>query len=343
MTAIFNRRGGLAVRVALFLFCAACGEVPLTSSHREGARDTDAVTAGSRALTALHARNPHDWVGQSHNAVLDAFRQELTRGGRSKHNVCALATTLITDSARVPSGVRKGKETLVAKASSLALHAGLALTDLCSQDGRSVRGARARPAWFRPLRMQELSPDAAQLVEQIKTSAEVATGLYDFAMRLEPIAGSVTALSPTEQEVVLAVISVAINSYEYWEANYASFVEEFNGAYGGCARQYLQQGYSDHEAREACLNGGMITDGLSPRDRIPLGPSLRLATFQVECSLPLRYKRLIGKDIAGAIAGAIVGALFGPGGAAVGAYKGGIGVSLTEFLEGTWYLFLCAL
>ena len=190
--------------------------------------------------------------------------------------------------------------------------------------------------------MQELSPDAAQLVEQVKSSADVATDLYDFALRLEPIAGSVTVLSPHEQEVVLAVISVAINSYEYWEANYGSFMQEFDGAYGGCARQYLQQGYSDQEARELCLSGGMVTDG--SHDRMPLGPSLRLATFQVnECALPLRYKRLIGKDIAGAIAGAIIGALFGPGGAAVGAYKGGIGASLAEFLEGTWHLYLCAL
>ena len=64
--------------------------------------------------------------------------------------------------------------------------------------------------------------------------------------------------------------------------------------------------------------------------------------FDEDCDLPLRFKKLIGADVRGAIVGAL-SSIWIPGGILFGAFRGAAAASLAIAFDGTWDLFWCAM
>lgn len=308
----------------------ACRDI-VSSGRSSGSKEQRAPSSG--VLARLKASNPHDWVGAEHNAAIDAFRNELKKPG-THHNLCNTTAAVI---ARTPGALSRG-----ASRSSLESAARVSLnsTSLC-RSGSGSTPAIPRPAGFPASAPQQTSAALSQLLNEIIFAADVAPDLNDLAVRLEPISQAASGLEPSEQEILLATVSVALHSFEYWSYYQVPFEGEFIREYEDCARQYSDLGYSVYSARDACLNRGM-TDSWSPTPSEGARIHLTTAPQKNECSLPYRFRRLIARDILGAIGGALGAAITGAG-IPVGALAGAAAASVTEFIEGTWHLFWCAM
>jgi hypothetical protein len=178
-----------------------------------------------------------------------------------------------------------------------------------------------------------------QLVSQVEAAINASSSSYDFASRANPILDAAAGMEPTERDVIFATVSVAENSYEYWESQYAAFASTFTKEYSDCASTVA--GSSSGDGRDQCLNSG-LTDAVRQGSRSPLLFKFAALSPGSDCDLLPRFKSLIWADFRGAVIGAL-SSFWIPGGVFFGAFRGGAAASLASFMDSTWDLFWCAM
>ena len=330
----------------------SCRDTPTANkiSSNDDALVTPPTTLSPGAIRLrLHQKNPYEWVGFEHNRALDDFRKEMEKPGRLTTNACAYISHFVNAPERLPAD----KRTAARHADSTATAKALATTRLCQWEPSRVQPTGAFPS-ERPMvtttmttmttiSMQESSA-VYPLLANIEAAVEASANSYEFASRLSPIVDAALALEPTDREIVLAVVSVAQNSFEYWESQYPAFVQTFSREYDDCASESANLGYSGDEGRSRCLGSGMTDVRSRETPRPKPTPAIRFASLMSDddCDLPLRFKKLIGADVRGAIVGAL-SSIWIPGGILFGAFRGAAAASLAIAFDGTWDLFWCAM
>lgn len=204
----------------------ACSDAATSSSGgTAGTRDDlstvpPGVTAASvRARDNLHRRSKEDWVGIAHNKMLDDFRRDMRKPGLLTRNVCEYVSEFGMRDERLPNGRR-----FVGGANWRAVRAAAEASPLCSGMG-SVRGspiAFRRPAATLTASASQ-SSEVLSLISEIETAVSNASDSYDLAIRLNPILDRAAKLPALDQATIAATVSVALNSYEYWEGQYPIF------------------------------------------------------------------------------------------------------------------------
>jgi hypothetical protein len=236
---------------------AACRD-SLTAEKTVSAPDDARVTAPAnipatiaRARARLHDRNKYDWVGRAHNRAIDDFRAELRKPGIMTGRMCEFLADFVTSPERIPSqrGVVTAKEWQ--PETRLRLR-----RELCSKRNAQVD---IRPSVFPPTSAIAPGPQSVRaytLYAKIQNAVDVATSSYDLASRLQIILDEAAVLDETDQAVISIEVSVAQNSFEYWESELPIFAGEVASEYGACVTQRSEAGLSTDAAADACLNDG---------------------------------------------------------------------------------------
>lgn len=317
----------------------ACRDAPTTLERNR--RDNVRVSsAASAARERIHQRNAHDWVGVAHNRVLDDWRQEMRKPGVLTHNLCSYVVDFIVRDERLPLGkqtalpVRRQAVAAAAKASKL-----------CQATANRSQASALAAYGENAARRARQSDALASLQSEIETSIDVAQSSFDLAARLNSVLDAAAALDETEQTVVSATVSVAQNSYEYWEPQYPVVVQEVETEYGTCAADRRAAGYTMEAARDACLSGEYALSsfrGWSPNSF--LGPT-RFSAGKVSLlcgpGLGAGFKHVAKNDARGAFAGGFAGALGGGAGIVAGALIGGGSASIWAAGENAWSTYWC--
>ena len=254
--------------------------------------------------------------------------------------MCDFLVTFVT----ATEGADERISRLTPMARRTASESGLATTKLCANGAAPVKHASRAVL----TENYTLSADANELTNRVLSAVELSENAYDLATRLNSVLADAARLDAVNRAVVEAAVSVAQNSFEYWEAELPVMEDRFYNDYHGCLTQTYNAGYSEDTGRDACLNGGVAaTKFLSPPSS-PESRGLSLARSELSpvrvCGLGRHYRRLAGADVVGGITGAVNGAkTAGWEGAAAGAVGGAAIASLGSFLKSTWEIFWCAM
>jgi len=332
---IASRR--LATLAVLWLALTGCqDEQPLAA--RDDAQVTQRVTkrdARKDPRAHLRSTNPVEWVGMAHNQMIVDFRKELSRPGVLTNHACSYLTDFALHPARFPAGKSASD-----KARRDAARAGFRVNTLCNYPAPSGTFASTPMAPLTP--PAPPAPDGSRLanalLEQIQLAVEQATTSYQLAALLADILEAAAPLDELEYTVIATTISVALNSYEYWDINYTSFERDVIDEYSPCAESQYGLGLSDDLVRQECLTGKRTVYDTSMPSTMSPG-----AVLMRDCpDAAAGIKSIIGSDIRGAFAGGLAGALTGGiagaiGGALIG---GGVG-STTRALDLAWQQLVC--
>lgn len=324
----------VAPAAALLVACQDTFKAP-TASNEARTRIT-ATASATRAR--VHKQNPHEWVGVAHNKALDDWRKEMRKPGVLTHNLCSYATDFATRDERFPDG-KHVHSPLPSRRKAV----GAAIKDskLCQA---MIAKSSFPPSLVSRGKLRQGTEALAAMEAQIDEAVEAAESSYDLATRLAPVMEATASLSEAERTVILATISVTLNSYEYWEGNFAAVVDEITNEYGPCATDRLAAGYGTDAAREACLSGeafDVTFRGWSPSAMF--GPTSRPTGTALSCGPTLRegFRHVAKGDSKGAITGALGAMITGPAGIVTAALVGGSVASVWAAGENAWSTFWC--
>lgn len=205
----------LALAGSAALGAAACSREATAPAVVEGQVSTE------RKIQELQKR--FGWIGAYHTDGLAFVFEKLNenRGGlKRRDQVCRLAARAVKEFHR---NARKGEVPLAFVDPSLA-------SEVCDFREKPGRVGRNIIAGEPTLRTSELSPLAVSYMNQIQDAINNATtraGLLSALYSIEYAA--VVNLSEQEAGGVVAAVSVAVSSMDYWEANLDAWVS-FSGA-----------------------------------------------------------------------------------------------------------------
>jgi hypothetical protein len=298
-----------------------------------------------RERKRVHERNKEEFVGVAHNKALDDFRRELRKPGTLTKNVCDYVLTFATHEDRLPTNNRVDE--------GVRSHAARTVSDSSTLCRKSVKPRVSGIAFRSPLaplaRAAQESPEAQQLLYEIQDAVAASPSSYDLAGRLNPVLDRAAALPASDQLVIGATVSVAQNSFEYWETNYDMFAREVQDDYGACAGNQYEGGVPPETARDNCMNGRGDAGPVAFDDRSVQGkasaPRLAGKRSGLVCEdhdFRAGFGKVVGADIKGAISGAVSGfRAGGPEGAVAGAIIGAAVGSVTAALELAWQAIRC--
>lgn len=276
---------------------AAIVVAPPSQTSPSQARPTDPVTA-------FHAKNFADWVGQAHNKALDDFFTEMLADMGAPKGFCIRALEFMSDPARLPPGKIAGTRD---QRRASAVH-GLGTTGLCSGELTSDVSSVTWPlGLFRLARfsatLDSVSAAANYLLDKIANAQTKATTATALATALTPILGEADRLVSEERELVYATASVTQSSYEYWVANIAPQSQQVDATYGPCLGQYSDQAY----ALSTCMG---IHPAITPTRYDKPGMKERVifaSSTESGCDDYLNRGTIGYRDLTGAAAGGFMG------------------------------------
>ena len=229
---------------------------------------------GSQGSTSSAALRRDAYIGEAHNAEIDAFRRELRRAGHVAPDLCG----------HIGGRSEYAREVL-------------ARTPLCA-------GLVAQVT-MRPLP----SALASQLLIATERAIDTAAGPAELDERLGSILRASRTLDSTEQFAVTAAVSVARSSFAYWRENLPAFAREVDSEYRPCLERYRRSGRTANHVRRICVRGADTT--VAPREAV--APNIvRQAAFagSRRCS-GYDYRAVAKDDARGAFVGALLGAVHG--------------------------------
>jgi hypothetical protein len=329
-----------AVMIGIGSAVFACSDSPSTPKPwRDDAVMTPPIGISATAVRLradLHGRNQHDAVGLAHNRLLDDLRKELRKPGHLTNNLCEYALAFLAADGRIPSAARL----TTAQRRQLAAK-GAGASRLCT---KSLAWAVSPASHRWPIVPQE-SPELMALSGQIESAIDLSANSYDLAARLTPVVDAAATLPEIDNAIVLATVSVAQSSFEYWETQYTSFESEFNSEYGDCLINRRDSGYSEEAARDSCLGGTSSYQTFWSWPTAPRRSSLLVNGRRAKsCGPGLRagFTNIAKSDAKGAFSGAFSGGMtLGVHGAIGGAIIGGSGASIWAAGENAWSTFWC--
>jgi hypothetical protein len=292
----------------------------------------------------VHERNPNDWIGIAHNRLVDDFRRELKKPGAKPHDACNYIANFVKHADPVPRERRSSPP----HDDSKAIQAALATSRVCAGRVITFQAAAILPSAIMRTRLslEDLSPAFYALTSQIEGAIDDATDSYDLATRLGPILDASASLDSAERDMFFVAASIAQSSFEYWEAQFPSAYRDFVSAYGTCANEAANLGYTSSEALNRCLSG-KTTDGAWYDTPLDAGTSaIRYASLSSrdECGhLSLRFRRLVAADFKGGLIGLVLSILLPSPIIWNYALKAAAGASLGSFFDTTWDLMWCAM
>lgn len=347
MRSLTATRIGHAAMVASSLLLVACRDDAASSPNvaraRRVAPRTEAGATHLDAKARIHQRNRHDWIGVAHNRALDDFRKQLRAPGILTKNLCDFVTDFSSRPERLP--VHLDNRLNLQESTR-----GHVKATTCGQRVSIGQNPFATlVGLFRRKRVQEVSAATSQLIAEVESAVDASTTSSELAGRLESVLDAAAALDTTDQGVVSAAVSVAQNSFEYWETNFSAFQQEIVNEYMPCANSLAESGYSLDDAGQRCMEGGSTAYGtVSLRHPTrPDGAAPMTGRTTRECGWNAPWKgiiRMARADLDGGVRGfwgglvatrSLIGALTGAlGGAAAG--------SLYEGAKVTWEIIVCA-
>ena len=307
-----------------------------------GPRFAQARGTSAKARDRLHARNKEEWVGIAHNKAIDAFRHELRKPGVLTSDVCTFVLEFSVSTDRSDAHKRVSE--------NARWHSARSVQDdsrLCSRS----RGNSGFKGIAAPLPTEPLAPRARQstavevLVDDIETAVAQSANSYELATELNTILDRADSLTASDQVIVASTVSVAQNSFEYWETQYDFFVREVIDEFGPCAADQSSAGVPAETLRDHCIGGqgGGGNVVLGPRNN-GRGPRVVGSRIALECppDLAKGFRNVVKGDIQGAFKGAMTGLFAGSlEGAAAGALTGAAIGSLWAAVENAWEALRC--
>jgi hypothetical protein len=327
--------GGLAV--------LACSDSTNRITHRDAAVSPlgRASAAAMRDKRRIHERNKEEFAGVAHNKALDDFRRELRKPGVLTRNVCDYVMTFGAHSDRLPANNRVGEDVRWRTARSAADSSGL-----CRKTAKPRLSDISFRSPVEPLARATLTSSVAlALVSEIENAVASSSDSYELAGRLNTVLDRVSDLDVSDQLLVASTVSVAQNSFEYWETNYDVFVREVQDEYSGCASEQSAGGVSSETARDNCLGGRGDGGAVALYDRSgPQGPRMAGTRPGTACEVDLRagFKKIAAADVKGAFSGFIGGMVAGGFDVAIaGAIVSAAIGSTYAAMELAWEVFTC--
>lgn len=306
----------------------ACRDMITSNNGSPSGRIAHAVgvsAAAMKARDAIHDSNRNDWVGVAHNRMMQGFLVELNKPGKVRGSLC----DFVADFASQPNRVPIERRFKILPKHRDIVRGSVAQSWLCRPKARLTGG-------MAPMVVPQ-GGEASELFRQIDVAVDAATSSYDLANRLHPILNAGAQLGGDEAVAVETAVSVAQNSYEYWEANFDAFAQTFANEYGSCAQDLVTQGWSPSDAVLSCTSGN---PGAQVQFRRTDRPThLRSVTGPVPCGPGLTegFKRIGKADLAGAWSGFWAGIFVGNpvAGALLSSAGASMGASLANAAE-TW-------
>lgn len=204
----------LAVAGSAALSAAACS--------RDATAPPVVETEVSTERKVQELQERYGWIGTYHTDGLAFVFEKLkeNRGSiKRRDQVCRLAAKAVKEFHR---NARKGEIPLAFVDQSLA-------TETCDFREKPGKIGKNVIAGEPTLRTSELSPLAASHMNQIQDAINSATTRAELLTALHSIqSAAVVNLSQSEAGAVVAAVSVAISSMDYWEANLDAW-ESFSG------------------------------------------------------------------------------------------------------------------
>lgn len=269
-----------AVAAVITVACRDAG----TSPERRSSRAVAARTSDGVSPAELHARNPMDWVGRAHSAVLDVVRREMEKPNSRSDNLCAAVSAWIDH----PQGLIAVAPQVKAKYRPF-LHRTLAESRLCNVRKIAKTGATPlRPASYWAAQNEVPGSAAEAAVVQVQDAVEAASDPTDLASRLSPIFDASLSMSELDATYVQTTISVGQSSYEYWydgsalNGMYSSEKSELDRCYAGT---YEGMTFEADGVTYLCHNSrwiGQVRYRRGPRGEAPL--QLVALTTNMKCS-----------------------------------------------------------
>ncbi len=204
--------------------------------------------------TALHDRNPMDWVGRLHNAISRRVVQEISKPGTTPSHVCSRLAAWFDDStdlAKVSSRL--------SSIGSAPLKAAWARTAWC-QVGLSIS---RHVSYYRPtsisssVALDTLSTALDSAFSLVDAALGEATDPNDLASRLSPILDGASSLGE-DSTALQGQVAIAQSSYEEWYAGteIEVFVAPIQADMEPCLEGQLEhQNYELDGVTYTCLNG----------------------------------------------------------------------------------------
>lgn len=334
--------------IAGIVLLSACRDEAASSPNvaraRRVAPRTEVGATHLDAKARVHQRNRHEWIGVAHNRALDDFRRHLRAPGTLTKNLCDFVTDFASRPERLPGPDDKRRNLQEATRDHVrSITCGQRVSDAGQNPFANLVGL------LRTKRRQEASAAASQLVADVQNALDASTTSSELAGRLEPILDAAQALDSIDEGIVSAAVSVAQNSFEYWEANFSAFQQEIVNEYMPCANALAESGYSLDEAGQRCMDGGSTAYGTASL-RHPTRPD-RVAPISrrsmTECGWGASWKgiiRVARADLEGGLKGfwgGLVATRTLPG-ALAGALGGAAAGSLYEGAKVTWEIIICA-
>lgn len=314
--------------VAIVVLAVACGEEvstpPVAPPRAPPARQVSPERqsgdnqSGDQARARLHRTNPLDRVGEAHNRALAQYAERVRRG-EVRGNQCEDILDFVTRQSYLPADMHVDGKELRASTARAMSSAGS-----CGTKGASLyhRTALGGPT-------DNLSAAAAALLGQIDAAIAGATSSGNLAIALTPIVDAAITLPVLEADVIRASASVALSSYEYWEATLTdAYVEQQTNSilatYGTCFRQY---GYAE-QAVLSCTGLAATRGELPISFHAPGAVETPLRFVMVVCPKS-NLSEVVHQDYVGAVGGAIA-SMWSGAGILAGAAGGAIGFSVAE-------------
>jgi len=320
MRAIVLARRAVVLSTAAALV-SACDDAPLTPRSQNISVDSIS-NSGSEARSRLHRRNSQEWIGQSHNRALDDFRKSLTNPETMSGRFCDHIIRFAASSERIPSG-RPRSDSL----SQIRVTASVvSLSPFCASKV-SARALITSPLSTPGASLGINAVQAYDLIAQIDAAIDAASNSYELAWQLNAILDQAQSLDEFGRLLISATVSVAQNSFEYWESNYPAVAQEVAAS---CELQVRDSSFGD--STSPCF------DNIYGAAYLKMGGAGRLdVAFDEGDGVRDGVKAIVKADAGGAFAGAFNGflngmALAGPvgafDGAMLGALGGGAGASI---------------
>lgn len=317
--------GFLQVGAVVVILCGGFTGCRDNSSPDPGAigrRNPPAATIRREA----QLRSDMAWVGQAHNKALDDLRAEMRKPGMITNNMCQHLSSFASRADRFPDGRSK-----VQTRDRLSIAKSLL---------KDAKICKPEPVNSVSLQGEETYSNISTLLTEIENAIDLASDRYDLVQRLSSFWPAVAELSESESAIVAATLVTAQSSFEYWEVEVDRAYREFEAEYAECVRTSSSDGTDYEQARQFCLDGGVLPT-LSPR--YAPSPARIAGLSRRGCALSGHFKNLAKADAVGAFTGAIKGALStGVAGIGGGALVGGIAGSAGSWINSAFELYACA-
>lgn len=293
-----------------------------------------AIRASVESAT-FHRLNKFDWIGEAHNEGIDRLRREL----RAEVGVGSLCTA-IERAAIAEATVRSDARRIQLDPRRLRIAVNATLTKRGCTTATEIDPTAWRYNSLGVSTAQESpSQHALALLASIEGAVLNASSPGHLSTALIPVLDSATILGGVDEELVHASASIAVASYEYWEAEWEAAGADVDAEYGACILAneatmvdpitYCLTGQvivptgghrnRRHDAIEYAL-GGLTVTHILHRSKLA---SSRLANSSDPCFIPgATVRSWVKTDFIGAVGGFFGGLWAGPGALSVGLATG---------------------